>query len=81
MRATGGVLAIPLKHLSAVPLLVQAIQPWATTNAVIVAPALGAVKLAEHYASLLQRPLAIVHKTRVSGVDVRAQGIMAEVGG
>ncbi len=69
--ALEGVFAIPLEHLSAVPLLVQAVRPWVAANAVIVAPDLGAVKLAERYASLLQRPLAIVHKPRVSGVDVR----------
>jgi ribose-phosphate pyrophosphokinase len=64
--AMEGAFAIPLEHLSAVPLLVQAVQPRTATNAVIVAPGLGAVKLAERYASLLQRPLAIVLKTRVS---------------
>ena len=79
--ALEGVFAIPLEHLSAAPLLVQAVRPWVATNAVIVAPDLGAVKLAERYASLLQRPLAIVHKTRVSGEDVRAQAIMGEVRG
>ena len=36
----------------------------------VVAPDLGAVKLAEHYASLLQRPVAVVRKTRVTGATV-----------
>jgi ribose-phosphate pyrophosphokinase len=79
--ALEGFLPIPLEHLSAVPLLVQAVRPWVTDNTVIVAPDLGAVKLAERYAAALQRPLAIVHKTRLSGEDVRVERIMGEVHG
>jgi hypothetical protein len=34
------------------------------------APDLGAVKIAEHYASLLHRPVAVVRKTRMTGATV-----------
>jgi ribose-phosphate pyrophosphokinase len=79
--ALEGVFPIPLEHLSAVPLLVEAVRPWVTDNTVIVTPDLGAVKLAERYATALQRPLAIVHKTRLSGADVRVERIVGEVHG
>jgi ribose-phosphate pyrophosphokinase len=79
--ALEGFLPIPLEHLSAVPLLVEAVRPWVADNTVVVTPDLGAVKLAERYATALQRPLAIVHKTRLSGEDVRVEQIVGEVHG
>ena len=54
----------------------------AALDAIIVAPDLGAVKLAERYASLLRRrPVAVVRKTRVSGEEVQAQELMGDVRG
>jgi ribose-phosphate pyrophosphokinase len=79
--ALEGFFPIPLEHLSAVPLLVEAVRPWVVDNTVIVTPDLGAVKLAERYATALQRPLAIVHKTRLSGEAVRVERIVGEVQG
>jgi ribose-phosphate pyrophosphokinase len=76
-----GFFSIPLEHLSAVSLLANTIEPLVTTNAVIVAPDLGAVKLAESYGELLQRPIAIVHKTRLSGAKVQVRAIIGEVAG
>jgi ribose-phosphate pyrophosphokinase len=79
--ALEGFFPIPLEHLSAVPLLVEAVRPWVADNTVIVTPDLGAVKLAERYATALQRPLAIVHKTRLSGEDVCVERIVGDVQG
>jgi ribose-phosphate pyrophosphokinase len=79
--AVEGFFRIPVEHLSAVPLLAEAVRPTLPPHAVIVSPDLGAAKLAERYARLLQLPLAIVHKTRLSGEEVRAQGIVGEVRG
>jgi ribose-phosphate pyrophosphokinase len=79
--ALEGFFPIPLEHLSAMPLLVEAVRPWVADNTVIVTPDLGAVKLAERYATALQRPLAIVHKTRLSGEDVRVERIVGDVQG
>ncbi len=79
--ALEGVFPIPLEHLGAVSLLAEAVRLWVPTNAVVVAPDLGAVKLAERYASLLHLPLAIVQKTRVSGEEVRVQNVVGNVGG
>jgi ABC-2 type transport system ATP-binding protein len=45
----------------------------------IVAPDLGAVKLTEQWAGLLCQPIAIAHKTRRSGKDVRVRSIVSEV--
>jgi ribose-phosphate pyrophosphokinase len=72
--------AVPLEHLSAADLLGETICPVGP-EAVIVSPDLGAVKLAERYAALLLLPMAIVHKTRVSGTDVRVRGLVGEVRG
>ena len=76
-----GFFSIPLEHLSAVAVLANAIDDLVTGDAVIVAPDLGAVKLAESYAQLLRRPIAIAHKTRLSGSDVKVHGIVGEVAG
>lgn len=77
--ALEGVFPIPLEHLSAVSLLAEAVRPWVPPNAVIVTPDLGAVKLAERYASLLHLPIAIVQKTRLSGEEVQAQRVVGDV--
>jgi ribose-phosphate pyrophosphokinase len=76
-----GCFAIPLEHLSAVDLLAEKIRPAAGQEAVIVSPDLGAVKLAQRYAALLRLPVAIVHKTRVSGTEVSVRGLVGEVRG
>lgn len=76
-----GFFSIPLEHLSAMSLLANAIEESVTDRSVIVAPDLGAVKLAERYAELLRRPLAIVHKIRLSGEQVTVRGIVGEVAG
>jgi ribose-phosphate pyrophosphokinase len=46
-----------------------------------VSPDLGAVKLAERYAKALGAPLAIMHKTRLSGREVEVRGIVGDVAG
>jgi ribose-phosphate pyrophosphokinase len=74
---------VPLEHLSAVELLAVAAQQAASdgVEAVLVSPDLGGVKLAERYAARLGLPLAIVHKTRLSGAVVQAQGVVGDVSG
>jgi ribose-phosphate pyrophosphokinase len=76
-----GFFSIPLEHLTAVPLLANAVEELVTDQTVIVAPDLGAVKLAERYGELLRRPIAIAHKIRLSGQEVRVRGIVGEVAG
>lgn len=72
---------IPVEILTAVPALAEALAPDVPGDAVVVAPDLGAVKLAKHYASLLQRPVAVVRKTRLTGATVRAEEIVGHVAG
>jgi|GEM_PF-1648293 len=64
---------------TAAKLLAEAVR--ATNDTVIVAPDLGAVKLAERYAVVLDLPVAIVRKTRVSGETVRATDVVGDVRG
>ena len=76
-----GLLPMPVDHLSAIPVLVRALAPLATEDAVVVAPDLGAAKRADAIARRLSRPVAVVHKTRVSGREVEAHGVTGEVAG
>ncbi len=77
--AIEGFFDIPLEHLTAVPLLARAAAPSMREHSVVVAPDLGAVKRAREYARLLQVPMAFVHKTRLSGEDVEAHGVIGDV--
>jgi ribose-phosphate pyrophosphokinase len=78
-RALEGFFSIPLEHLSAVSLLAEAARAYVGANSVVVAPDLGATKLAERYATILGLPVAIVHKTRLSGHEVSVRTITGEV--
>jgi len=77
--ALEGVFTVPLEHLSAVSLLAAALRP--PTDGVVVAPDLGATKLAERYARLLDLPVALVHKRRLSGDRVTVRGVTGDVRG
>jgi len=79
--ALEGFFPFPLEHLSAIPILAQACAASAPAEAVIVAPDLGAVKLAERYARMLHMPIAVVNKTRISGEEVEAREIVGDVRG
>lgn len=68
-------------HLSAAPSLAKAVRPHLGERAVVVAPDLGAAKLARRFGEWLDLPVAIVHKTRVSGSTVSAHGIVGNVRG
>lgn len=76
-----GVLAPCVEHLTAAPLLVDALRPHAGEDAVVVAPDLGAAKLAEEYARRLGAPMAVVHKERRTGSDVSVRRVIGEVRG
>jgi ribose-phosphate pyrophosphokinase len=79
--AIEGFFSAPIEHLTAVPLLARAAAPFLSKHSVVVAPDLGAVKLAREYARLLQCPMAIVHKTRLDGEAVEATAVMGNVAG
>lgn len=79
--ALEGFFAMPLEHLSAVPLLAEALRSSLDPQSVVVAPDLGAAKLADRYASLLGLPVAVVQKVRVSGAEVSVRGVSGDVRG
>lgn len=80
--ALEGFFSLPLEHLTAVPLLAEALRRLPLGgNGVIAAPDLGAARLADRYARLLEMPVAIVHKTRVSGREVATHGVTGDVEG
>ena len=68
-------------HLSAVPLLAEALAARPPDDGVIISPDLGAAKLARRFAARLKLPVAIVHKTRLSGSDVAIEDIVGDVRG
>ena len=72
---------IPVETLTAVPVLAEALAALAADDAVVVAPDLGGVKLAEDYARILDRPVAVVRKTRISGTAVHATELVGDVAG
>lgn len=79
-----GFFDIPVDHLSAQPTLVKHI--WQeldgnTSNLTVVAPDVGAVKLAKQYSQSLKAEFAIVAKHRTSATTVEAMNVIGEVKG
>lgn len=74
-------LDVPIEHLTAVSLLAEALEKRTERDAVIVAPDLGAVRLAREYSRLLRLPLAVVHKVRRSGTEVDVERVAGDVRG
>jgi len=79
--AVEGFFECPLEHVSAVPILAQRVASYATKDSVVVAPDLGAVRLARQYAEILELPLAVIHKTRLSPVEVSVEHVIGDVRG
>jgi ribose-phosphate pyrophosphokinase len=77
--AVEGFFSIPVEHIEAAPLLVDRLR--GARQAVVVAPDLGAARLADRVASELGLPFAVIHKTRTSGVEVTATRVTGEVRG
>jgi ribose-phosphate pyrophosphokinase len=80
-RAVEGCFPFPVEHASAIAVLTAHLTSRLPDNAVVVSPDLGAVKRAEAFARPLGLPVAVVHKQRLSGADVRAQGVVGDVRG
>ncbi len=69
---------IPVEQLTASPVLTAALADL-PADTVVVAPDLGAAKLAEHLGARLGRPVAIVRKTRITGSTVHAEELIGTV--
>ncbi|HUK32849.1 MAG TPA: ribose-phosphate pyrophosphokinase, partial [Vicinamibacterales bacterium] len=67
----------PVEHLSAATLLADAVDT--RNDGVIVAPDLGAMKLAERYHARLHLPIAVLHKARISASGVALRRIIGDV--
>jgi len=74
-------LPFPVEELCAVPQLARALRERPTRDAVVVGPDLGASRLAHRYAQELGLPMALVHKTRISGAEVVAERVIGDVRG
>lgn len=75
-----GLFVEPVEHLTAVPLLCGS-AALRGHGGVVVSPDLGGVKLADRYSRLLDLPMAVVHKHRISGEEVRVRTVVGEVAG
>jgi ribose-phosphate pyrophosphokinase len=80
-RAVEGCFPRSVEHADAVPLLISHVKSHLQTPAVVVSPDLGAVKRAESFARPLGLPVAVVHKQRLSGAEVKAMGVVGDVAG
>jgi ribose-phosphate pyrophosphokinase len=76
-----GFFRIAVDNLTAVPVLAAALAEHVTRESVIVAPDLGAAKLAAAYGRALALPVAVVHKQRRSPTEVSAAAITGDVAG
>jgi len=74
-----GFFRIPVENLSAISLPAEAIRPELSPASVVVAPDLGAVKIARRYAELLDLPVAYVDKARLSGGEILAREVVGKV--
>jgi ribose-phosphate pyrophosphokinase len=79
--ALEGMFSSALEHLTAVPALMTALGTPQRPFEIVVSPDAGAIKLAERWARRFDLPVAMVHKTRLSGEAVRSHGIAGDVRG
>jgi ribose-phosphate pyrophosphokinase len=79
--AVEGFVAAPVEHVTAVPTLAEAARPDVYENTVVVAPDLGAAKIAREYARIYERPMAMVHKSRTGPQEVTVERVSGNVRG
>lgn len=79
--AIQGFFDIGMDHLTAIPLLANAVRGTIPQESVIVSPDTGGVKRADVFASLLQLPIAILHKRRADGENVEIAAVIGDVRG
>ncbi|MHC4122939.1 MAG: ribose-phosphate diphosphokinase [Planctomycetota bacterium] len=76
-----GFFDIPVDHLTGELVLSKYFQEKKISKLTVVSPDVGNMKMASKYASRLGGELAIVHKRRVSGSEVKAQEIIGDIKG
>ncbi len=76
-----GFFDIPVDHLYAAPVLVRYFQQVLGSDAVVVAPDSGGVKMAHAYAEMLNSGFALVAKRRISAEEVASSHLVGDVKG
>ena len=76
-----GFFDIPVDHLYARPVLLEAVEAIGIEKPVVVTPDVGGTKMARAYAKRLDAELAIVDKRRVSGSEIVVEHVIGEVEG
>ena len=76
-----GFFDIPVDHLTGELVLSKYFRDKKISNLTVVSPDVGNIRIASKYASHLGGELAIVHKRRMSGSEVKAYEIIGEVKG
>ena len=77
-----GFFDIPVDHLYAKPVLLEAVRRLAIDKPVVVSPDVGGIKMARAYAKALDgADLAIVDKRRISGSQIAVEHVIGEVEG
>jgi len=79
--AIQGFFDIGMDHLTAIPLLANAVRGTIPPESVIVSPDTGGVKRADIFANQLQLPIAILHKRRSGGENVEIAAVIGDVRG
>ncbi len=77
-----GFFDIPVDHLYAKPVLLEAVRKMNIEKPVVVSPDVGGIKMARAYAKALDgADLAIVDKRRISGSQIAVEHVIGEVEG
>jgi ribose-phosphate pyrophosphokinase len=76
-----GFFDIPVDHLMAEPILSSYFRKKKIEQLTVVSPDVGNIKTAARYVAHLGGDLAIIHKRRISGSDVRCTEVIGEVAG
>lgn len=79
--AMEGFFHVPVDNVTAAPLLATVLRDRLTRDTVVVSPDLGAVRLANRYAQLLDLPTAVCHKQRITATEVSINRITGDVKG
>ncbi len=80
-RATQGLFNIPVDPLSALPLMAEYFKKRNFHNASVVSPDVGRAGLAGRYAELLNLPLVVMHKRRLSYENTVATHVVGDIKG
>ena len=76
-----GFYPIPVETLTAVPILSAEIKSCLSSATVVVSPDEGRVQMAREFGSVLNLPVAVLHKIRASGTETKVLNVVGDVRG